>query len=259
MPRLKFNALLAAQLILLFGGTGLAKEWRGITPLRSTRGDVVRLFNQCSGPNPGCEFTFGDEEVRIEFSGDSTSNLHGCVSTLPSDTVLLIEISPKKALRLNDFIRKNNLRAFTPTPPSSGYKGYIDNQQGLVLKAYGMDVVQADYIAASEDRGLCQNYYDGPEAFIQDMLFPHGPTLLIACPTNTLDVGKEIRFSTNFPVVPKITFDWTTSSGRIVKGLGTSAISVDTTGLEGQVIKASVRLGHAKASCEVQLPRQRGG
>ena len=52
-----------------------AKEWRGIAPLRSTRADVVRLFNQCSDQAEACTFSLAQEEVYILFSGRASGQV----------------------------------------------------------------------------------------------------------------------------------------------------------------------------------------
>ena len=40
-----------------------AKEWRGLTPLHSTRADVIRLLNQCSNQREACRFSLEGEKL----------------------------------------------------------------------------------------------------------------------------------------------------------------------------------------------------
>jgi hypothetical protein len=54
------------------------------------------------------------------------------------------------------------------------------------------------------------------------------------------------------------TYNWTVSNGHIISGQGTSSITVETAGLAGQTITASVDVGGygipCPASCSVSLP-----
>src|SRR5215211_436625 len=67
-----------------------AEEWRGLSPLRSTRADVVRLFGQCSNEEQWCYFEIENEEILIVFlkPGDCT---------VAPDTVLSIQRELLKA------------------------------------------------------------------------------------------------------------------------------------------------------------------
>ena len=53
-------------------------------------------------------------------------------------------------------------------------------------------------------------------------------------------------------------YNWTVSAGRIIEGQGTSSIKVETTGLEGQSLTASLSMGgyeaDCSASCTIQFP-----
>lgn len=240
---------------MLLAGSSQAKEWRGIVPLASTREDVIRIFKQCNDTNPSCDFRLDNAKVHIEFSGASPSQIHKCSKQLRPDTVLLIEVTPGKALNLKEIgIHKRRLREFNLSPPThSKYQGYIDDQEGLVLKTYEGRAVQLDYIAAAKDRHLCQDYYESPELFVQDIFSSHAQAIAIDCPTKSTEAGKQISISADIAGNPKITFLWTVSAGRIVSGQGTRQIIVDTTGLQGQVIKLTVSLGRVAASCEVPI------
>jgi hypothetical protein len=53
-------------------------------------------------------------------------------------------------------------------------------------------------------------------------------------------------------------YDWTVSAGTIIEGQGTPTIKVDTTGLAGQTVKATLSMGgytmDCSASCAVSIP-----
>ena len=89
---------------------------------------------------------------------------------------------------------------------------------------------------------------------------PTCPTAVIVCPENIV-ADAPLKFSTTVTgglagVVPL--YNWTVSAGRIVEGQGTSSITVDTAGLAGQTVKATVSIGgynlDCSASCAVSIP-----
>ena len=89
---------------------------------------------------------------------------------------------------------------------------------------------------------------------------PTCPNVGITCPEQ-LKAGQPLTFSSSLSGgtgnVPSI-FNWTVSSGRIISGQGTSSITVDTSGLEGQSLKASLSMGgyevECAASCTIEFP-----
>jgi hypothetical protein len=89
---------------------------------------------------------------------------------------------------------------------------------------------------------------------------PVCPTAAIVCPENVV-ADAPLTFSTTVTgglagVAPL--YSWTVSAGRIVEGQGTNSITVDTTGLAGQTVKATVSIGgynlDCSASCAVSIP-----
>ena len=90
---------------------------------------------------------------------------------------------------------------------------------------------------------------------------PFCPNVIINCP-DTVTIGQPVTFSANISGgTPGITpvFNWTVSAGTIIGGQGTSAIQVDTTGLGGQQIRATVEVSgynlSCNASCTTQVPQ----
>lgn len=86
------------------------------------------------------------------------------------------------------------------------------------------------------------------------------PNVTVSCP----DAGSE-NVPTTFTATisggsPGITpsYNWTVSAGRIISGQGTPSITVDTAGLAGQTIRASLDVGGfgtpCPASCATSIP-----
>lgn len=88
---------------------------------------------------------------------------------------------------------------------------------------------------------------------------PVCPTVRISCPDNPI-AGQPLDFTatvTGGSLATQI-YNWTVSAGTIIAGQGTSSIRVDTTGLAGQSVRASLSMGgypmDCSDSCVVQFP-----
>src|SRR5258705_2324216 len=89
---------------------------------------------------------------------------------------------------------------------------------------------------------------------------PVCPNVAIECPDRVV-VGEPLTFrstvSGGSPGVRQV-YHWTVSAGRIIDGQGTDVIHVDTTGLAGQSVTATLSMGgynlDCTATCTVQFP-----
>ena len=89
---------------------------------------------------------------------------------------------------------------------------------------------------------------------------PVCPAVEISCPT-AVAIDKALTFTSHYTGgTPGITpaYKWTVSAGTIIEGQGTDTIKVDTTGLAGQTIRASLSLDgynlECAADCAVSIP-----
>jgi len=89
------------------------------------------------------------------------------------------------------------------------------------------------------------------------------PNILISCP-DKISINQPVTFSASVaggsPNVAQV-FQWTISAGKIVSGEGTNNITVDTTGLAGQSVRATLIMPgyqdlNCTASCVVQIPNE---
>ena len=88
------------------------------------------------------------------------------------------------------------------------------------------------------------------------------PRVFLECPSGVVTIGVPLTFTANIsggdPAVT-YTYQWTVSAGTITGGQNTGSITVDTTGLGGQPVEATVEIGgfpvpcDKKASCSSQL------
>lgn len=90
---------------------------------------------------------------------------------------------------------------------------------------------------------------------------PVCPAIEISCPT-TVAIDQPITFTSNYsggvPANVTPAYNWTVSAGTIIQGQGTSTIKVDTTGLGGQTVRATLSMGgynlECSADCAVTIP-----
>ncbi len=77
------------------------------------------------------------------------------------------------------------------------------------------------------------------------------PNIEIMGPAGVLKAGEPAVFTAQVGGDKgQSTYNWTVSGGVITKGQGTSVIEVDTSGLEGNTITATVQIGGWCAACE---------
>lgn len=89
---------------------------------------------------------------------------------------------------------------------------------------------------------------------------PVCPAIEITCPT-TIGMDQPVIFTSRFtggtPGVKPV-YNWTVSAGTIIEGQGTDTIKVDTAGLAGQTVRASLSMGgynlECAADCAVSIP-----
>jgi hypothetical protein len=88
---------------------------------------------------------------------------------------------------------------------------------------------------------------------------PTCPNVAIECPDRVV-VGEPLTFRSTVTGGSNAaqTYNWTVSAGRIIEGQGTNTIRVDTTGLAGQTVTATLSMGgynlDCSATCTVQFP-----
>ncbi len=80
---------------------------------------------------------------------------------------------------------------------------------------------------------------------------PPCPTVSVSCPAD-VRVGSPITFNASITGGPSglmPTYNWSVSAGTISSGQGTSSITVDTAGVGGQTVTATVELGGVAPEC----------
>jgi hypothetical protein len=252
------KSILSLFLVLVAIECCFAKEWRGLTPLRSTRADVARLLNQCSEQKEACAFTLDNEDVYILFSGGLTDEYGECSRMLPAETVMFIDVQPKVTLKIDSLkLVTKKFKTFNPSEPyKMGLKGYWNENEGLLINTLRGKVIQRDYLAAAADKPICASFYEEPESFIE-MVPVHVPVVALTC-SSAVRAGERIVASASTNMTAPRGYVWMVGAGTIISGQRTRRITVDTTGLSGQAIVVTAELRDAFAhavpgTCQVQV------
>src|SRR5947209_3105424 len=118
--RTPMKIFISIFLVLTLNLIAHAKEWRGITPLHSTRADVERILGQPSRPSKDAFSTYYLDEglVQIFYAVNGYPSSKSCSEIVPQGTVLVIYFSPKP---------ENDLH-----PDVSGFKEF-DPAEGMGL------------------------------------------------------------------------------------------------------------------------------
>ena len=234
-----FKLILAVLALLIAAQQVAAEEWRGIKPLSSTREDVVRLFGECADKTEWCEFTVDNEDVTIVFSGSTNcDNLRpGTVLSVQRE---LREATTFEALKLD----KKRFKSFDPSiPRKRGYRGFIDEKSGLLLKTFGGQVFQINYIPRKQDWPACPDYFRKPREFVAAFV-PHVLHVQsLSCPSNNAVAGEKVVIVAHYESTGlRMSFFWVATGGQIVEGQGTRKIVLDTTGLAGKWVTVTFEL-----------------
>jgi len=250
-----FKLILAVFSLVIGSQQVTAEEWRGIKPLSATREDVVHVFGQCADDREWCEFELDNEEVTIEFSGAQNCN------NLRPGTVLSVQRVLKNATSFEALrVDKKRFKAFDPSlPRNMGYRGFIDEQAGLLLKTFRGQVFQINYIPRKQEWQTCPLYYGKPREFVA-VLFPHVFVVdSVRCPTKDPIAGEKVAIVASYSQTgQRVSMNWATTGGRIIEGQESRKIILDTTGLAGRVVTITFELSDgslhtAAASCSISV------
>lgn len=86
----------------------------------------------------------------------------------------------------------------------------------------------------------------GTAAFAQE---PACPTISISAPTEATPAGQDVSFTANVTGGGDVTYNWSISAGSITSGQGTPSITVDSQGLAGSSVTATLEVGGISRSC----------
>lgn len=250
---------LCASVMLAAPKYSVAKEWRGITPLRSTLADVERQFGACTSREKNtCTYVWKNETVTFVFLSEPCGTGK---QKLPRRTILRIERLPSVPTSLPEYHKfdPHHYLAFRlPDNTEEFFENYVDDKEGFAAESKQHVVTQVHYTAKAQEINLCPG-----SAIKASDLLPHYndaivweffcPTIAASCPDKTVEPDAPITFSGSwsggFPYMEP-TYSWTVSAGKITAGQGTPTIRVDTKGLPDDTeLTATFTVGGSPVEC----------
>lgn len=145
--------------VLLAAQISMAKEWRGVVPLKSTRADVERRFGK---PDKWGHYAVGDERVSFEYSDGPCTDLYrtlgkdNCYCSLEAGTVTSIFVKSIVPRKISDL--KLDMKKFkrTPISPFPDTFEYADRIEGITYEVDESEntIRNIEFYAAAAD---CEN------------------------------------------------------------------------------------------------------
>jgi hypothetical protein len=150
-PRLAIA--LSLGLILFFGENASAREWRGITPLHSTRADVMRML----GPPTIDDYIYDVDEGRINITYAGKRCQQGLPAdwgnwNVPAGTVINIVVHLKNPISVSDL--KVDLQKHYWYTDDVGAAYYHDQKEGVHYTVMEGKVVDITYGPIEKDDNL---------------------------------------------------------------------------------------------------------
>ena len=114
---MKLRIILSVPILLLIWQNSVAKEWRGIVPLKSTRTDVERKFGK---PDKLGNYEFKNERVSFDYGNGPCKGLYltlgkdNCKCLADEDAVMSIFVEPTIKRKISDL--KLDMKRFRRTP-----------------------------------------------------------------------------------------------------------------------------------------------
>ena len=248
--KLVFSITLAAFFIAIFGCNAEAKPWRGIVPVRSTRADVEKMLGTpVSVDKEGLHYDLKEEHV--VFALARKDSLYDCAQRLPIDTVIRIAVTPTQPLTIQDIgLPENSFSRSESFEPQEKGSVLINDEAGLLIRVLTEGVDRIVYFAERKDQYLCGDSHMDPVLLSSRILCGLCPSVSVTCPDHTEE--GTISFTSNVAAgdpQPGFTYHWAVSAGTIVEGQGTNSIKVDTKGLGGKTVTATVEVGGMDSAC----------
>jgi hypothetical protein len=228
-----------------------AKSWRGITPLRSTKIDVVWLLGEpTEASDKLLTYRFPTETVFISLITVDTPSAN--LKILKPGTVDDIQVMPKETVYVADLGLDEKRLIFTKgsKPEYAGFEGYVDEDAGLIVKTSGKRIEIIFYFASAKDRARCPRCAVDPQSIADMLRCALCPPITVSCPEQ-VEPGDKVGFTAAFTIGTPIkeTYNWTVDEGTIIAGQGTPSITVDVSKSQGKTITGTVEIGGIDAAC----------
>jgi len=244
---------LTPLIVLATARIAAAKDWRGLTPLQSTRADVERVLEAPEEPG-GSDYKSGDALIKINYS----TGVCGDDNTwqVPRDTVVKILVYPQnRSLTAQRLFRQLEMDPNTFIKHTVRFHTkeifYINSHEGVMVDVdddQQETVTLVTYEPAKKDEYLrCPGY---PKPVLPTCAsYTH---VSIDGPTDSVIGGTPITLRARVeggPLEiwpPKVR--WTTSAAKI-RNRDAYTITIDTTGLDGRYVTVKLDVGELPIAC----------
>jgi hypothetical protein len=227
------------------------RPYQDIVPLVSTRADVERKLGK-----PNFEYGLYDSEnerVHITYSAAPCSGGYRGGYRVPSDTVIRIDVAPKKNLHLSDL--RLDLGSYKKTIDSNSSRTFYRNdEEGVrvdVFEGTGDDYEKVLGISHGPTAKAISEFECVPRAKEPQVPLPSTVVADGDCPSGHIDVDegncansqcKLKAFVSGWSPAIKPIFKWTVSDGSIRSGQGTWSITINTRRVTSKVITVTLRV-----------------
>lgn len=230
-----------------------AASWRGLVPFHSNRNDVERkLGKPIRSDDQWLIYELANEDVSFRIADGEA-----CVTSvgLTTGTIIYIEVMPRKALHLSEVgLRPGDIRRFEPgLDPMLPYEGYVDEQNGLAARLESNKAHAVVYfLGNAKERERCPVFYPVARVLLDVPMCFLCPAFYLSSPED-VEEGTPVTFTALGATWSRpTTINWEITAGKILSGQGTNSIRVDSTKLEGKLIKATFNIMGLDRACPNQ-------
>jgi hypothetical protein len=149
----KINILGLLIFLLFTAVVSHAEGWRGLTPLKSTRADVERVFGP---PGEYKQYHFEDEKVSINYYDGACNKIKDCRCLVPKDTILSIFVVVEVEMRFSKLgLDKTKYeKVISRNDPTVAVYSNYDAGISYTVDEEHDDVMSIEYFPAAKD---CRN------------------------------------------------------------------------------------------------------
>ncbi|MEO6393357.1 MAG: hypothetical protein ABIP75_16025 [Pyrinomonadaceae bacterium] len=178
-----------AALCVVFFAAGLtvqAKDWRGISPLVSTREDVISLLGESqrspmghspkySGETDAAVYFLPDGDYKFSYAPRLDERRVSLPTSIRPGVLLSIRISPAIALTWSEAkLDQSAFRRYGREKQNENWnEGYVSDSEGVILSLVSGKIGEMVFIPRQVDRGEAAEYYRGTASFVP--VFDHSP------------------------------------------------------------------------------------
>ena len=149
--------ILSFSVVMVAAGLSHGKEWHGIIPLQSTRGDVERLLGPPADQNNELMsvYKLEKEVVVVQYAAGPPCGTDGFrIWRVPQGTVLSITVAPRTQLRFADLQLDMSKYKVTDGGHVPNYTYYTDDRKGEKIEVTQGLVMSISYFPGEKDKDL---------------------------------------------------------------------------------------------------------